>query len=70
MAKSSKSKSAKKRVKVQNLPAAKKKLTEKDMKKVKGGTTDDNLMTGKGIKGEVTETVARPFAGSVLNPAN
>ncbi|MBC7909924.1 MAG: hypothetical protein H7Y30_05460 [Pyrinomonadaceae bacterium] len=37
MPKSSPSKSAKKRVKVQNLPAQAKTLTEKEAKKVKGG---------------------------------
>ncbi len=37
MAKSSKPKSAKNRVTVQELPTAETKLTEKEMKKVKGG---------------------------------
>ncbi len=35
MAKSTKSKGAKKRVKVKDLPAAEKKLTEKEMKRTK-----------------------------------
>ncbi|MBC7932111.1 MAG: hypothetical protein H7Z38_16250 [Rubrivivax sp.] len=39
MPKSSTTKSAKKRVKVKNLPAGEKTLTEKEAKKVKGGTT-------------------------------
>lgn len=37
MAKSSTTKSAKKRVEVKDLPAAKKKTSTKEMKKVKGG---------------------------------
>ncbi len=37
MAKNSKPKSAKKRVKVQELPTAETKLSEKELKKVKGG---------------------------------
>lgn len=37
MAKSAKSTSAKKRVKVQNLPTAEKELTKQEAKKVKGG---------------------------------
>jgi hypothetical protein len=37
MPKSSKSKSAKKRVKVKDLSAAEKKMPRKDLKKVKGG---------------------------------
>lgn len=41
MTKSSKSKSTKQRVKVKDLPAAKKKMTAKELKKVKGGYSYD-----------------------------
>ena len=46
----------KSRVKVKDLPSAKKKLTSKDMKKVKGGIGSDAYKTSLKIEGIPGET--------------
>lgn len=48
----SKTKSAKKRVKVQDLPTAGKKLTEKEMKRVKGGLVTEVSLPLDSIKSD------------------